>query len=84
MKETSRCNCTACGKGRFWKTMVPASDFTLTRGEKHLGDYGQNIHHRFCMTCGVKVFGPVSSDGDDLVAINVMAIEGLTPQKLAV
>lgn len=83
LTETSRCNCSICAKGRFWKTMVAASLFTVTKGEANLGDYGENIHHRFCKTCGVKVFGTVSFEGQDLVAINVMSIDGLTPAQLA-
>lgn len=63
--------------------MVAASDFTLTTGEENLADYGANIHHRFCRTCGVKVFGTVTIDGHDFVALNVMTIDGLTPEVLA-
>lgn len=63
--------------------MVPASDFTVTKGEDNLADYGVHIHHRFCRTCGVKVFGTVTFDGQALVAINVMSIDGLTPAQLA-
>ena len=58
--ETSKCNCSICTKGRFWKTLVPVDDFHLTQGDDSLTDYQfgrKTIHHLFCKTCGVKAFG---------------------------
>lgn len=57
---TSRCNCSVCFKGRFWKAVVPASDFRLLQGEQALTLYqfgSRSIQHRFCNSCGVKPFG---------------------------
>ena len=33
------CNCSICGKGRFWKAIVTAPDFRLLHGEEALSDY---------------------------------------------
>src|SRR5687768_1489684 len=72
--ETSRCNCSICLKGRFWKAVIPAEAFALEAGDEALATYrfGEGkIDHRFCTTCGVKTFGRVTLDGSDFVAINV-------------
>lgn len=53
---TSRCNCSICAKGRFWKVVLPAADFRLLRGEDALAEYrfggelGAGIRHCFCKT----------------------------------
>ena len=60
--ETSKCNCSICTKGRFWKTFVPEAEFRLLQGEASLSEYQfgrKTIHHLFCKTCGVKAFGRV-------------------------
>jgi hypothetical protein len=57
---TSKCNCSICTKGRFWKAIVKADAFRLLQGKESLSDYqfGSNsIHHLFCSGCGVKSFG---------------------------
>lgn len=80
--ETSKCNCSICTKGRFWKTFVPADDFRLLQGEDNLGDYQfgrKTIHHFFCRTCGVKAFGRVEiPDQGTVYAISVTSLDDAT------
>jgi hypothetical protein len=78
--ETSKCNCSICTKGRFWKAMVPAADFRLLQGEDDLSDYqfGQKaIHHFFCKICGVKPFGRVEIPemGGTVYAVSVPSLD---------
>ena len=50
-ESTSRCNCSVCAKGRFWKAIARKDDFRILQGENDLSDYqfgGKNIHHLFC------------------------------------
>ena len=82
---TSRCNCSICLRQRFWKAIVPLADFTLEAGGEALSEYrfGDNIHHFFCTTCGVKTFGrghiqPIG----DFYAVNVACLE-LSDDELA-
>lgn len=84
--ETSKCNCSICTKARFWKAVVPASDFRLVTGETSLSEYtfGPNIRHFFCSRCGVKPFGRGHLDDfGDFVAINVMCLDDATDKELA-
>jgi hypothetical protein len=77
--DTSRCNCSICGKGRFWKAIVAASDFRSVQGEDALACYqfgSKNIRHLFCSTCGVKPFGRGEMPGmGPFVAIHVGCLE---------
>jgi hypothetical protein len=83
---TSRCNCSVCTKGRFWKLVVPSADVRVLRGADMLADYqfgGAVIHHRFCTRCGIKPFGHFSDlDLGDCHAINVATLDDLTPEQL--
>ena len=86
---TSRCNCSICTKSRFWKALVPAAAFRLLKGADAITEYrfGSNaIAHRFCANCGVKVFGSVHLDFDEMkgefYAINVAALDDVTPEEL--
>lgn len=86
--ETSRCNCSICIKSRYWKTIIPATDFTLVQGEANLTDYQFDhgvIHHLFCKTCGVKAFGRIEApESSDLAyAVAVSTLDDATPQEWA-
>jgi hypothetical protein len=87
-QPTSRCNCSACAKSRYWKAFVGADAFRLLQGEHELAEYrfgSRRIAHRFCRRCGVKLFGH-GAQGDfpaAFYAINVAALEGLDDETLA-
>jgi hypothetical protein len=85
---TSKCNCSVCGKGRFWKAIVRAGDFRLLQGEAALSDYqfgGHNIHHLFCRTCGIKPFGRghMAELGGTFYAVNVACLDEGGAEELA-
>ena len=85
---TSRCNCSVCAKGRFWKAIARKDDFRILQGEGDLCDYqfaGRNIHHLFCRHCGVKPFGrgEMAALGGTFYAVNVACLDGTAPQALA-
>lgn len=84
---TSRCNCSICGRTRFWKAIVKPDAFRLVAGEEMLADYQfgtHTIHHRFCRRCGVKPFGegtlpePIGA----FYAVNIMCLDA-TEEELA-
>ena len=77
--ETSKCNCSACAKARFWKAIVTPEAFRLLQGEDALADYqfgSHVIHHRFCRHCGVKPFGSGAVEGlGPFVAVNIACLD---------
>lgn len=86
---TSKCNCSICRKSRFWKAVIPASDFRLRQGAEALAEYnfGNNaIHHHFCKQCGIKVYGQthIEEMGGDIVAVNVACLDDASDAELAV
>jgi len=85
---TSKCNCSVCTKARFWKAIVKADAFRLLQGNGELSDYqfgSEIIHHLFCRTCGVKLFGRGSMEelGREFYAINVASLDNATDEELA-
>jgi hypothetical protein len=84
---SQRCNCSVCSKHRFWKAMVADAAFRLISGTDELADYqfgSDNIHHRFCRTCGTKPFGTVDlPEIGRLVAVNIACLDGLSDEQRA-
>jgi hypothetical protein len=85
---TSRCNCSMCAKGRFWKAIARKEDFRILQGENELSDYqfaSRNIHHLFCRHCGIKPFGRghMEALGGTFYAINVACLDGSAPEEMA-
>ena len=85
---TSRCNCSMCAKGRFWKAIARKDDFRILQGEGELGDYrfgSRVIHHLFCRRCGVKPFGrgQMEALGGTFYAVNVACLDGVAPEEMA-
>ena len=72
------CNCSHCRRKGFLLIFVPATQFTLTRGEDTLTDYFFNRHmiaHRFCATCGCQPFGRGKGpEGNEMAAINLRCV----------
>jgi hypothetical protein len=86
--ETSRCNCSICAKGRYWKSIVRKDVFRLMSGEDALTDYrfgNGTIHHFFCKQCGTKPFGRghMEALGGTFYAINVACLDGDAPEQFA-
>ncbi|MGZ3297796.1 MAG: GFA family protein [Asticcacaulis sp.] len=85
-KPSLRCNCSVCAKGRAWLTFVAEGAFRLESGADHLADYqygARRVHHRFCKTCGIKVFGQVQGAEGMNYAVNVSALDDLSPEEFA-
>lgn len=82
------CNCSHCHDKGFLLAFVPASQFTLTKGEDALTTYRFNtkkLAHRFCATCGVQSFAEgAGPDGTEMRAINLRAVPGCDIDALAV
>ncbi|UXY14698.1 GFA family protein [Chitiniphilus purpureus] len=83
---TSRCNCSICFKGRFWKAVIPASGLHVLQGEAELASYRFSSHsvcHLFCRRCGIKPFGRVRLQAGDFVAVNVACLDDVDDAVLA-
>ncbi|HEY1381974.1 MAG TPA: GFA family protein [Dongiaceae bacterium] len=77
---SSKCNCSVCRKGRFWKAIVMANAFRLKQGAEALSEYqfGRHIiHHLFCRHCGIKPFGRanVAELGGEFYAVNLACLD---------
>lgn len=85
---TSKCNCSICKKGRFWKAIVRANEFRLLQGEELLSDYtfgSDSIHHLFCKRCSIKPFGRSYMEelGGEFYAVNIACLDNVTDEELA-
>ena len=88
-----RCNCSFCGKTRFWKMFVPADAFRLLQGEASLSDYRGpqsewpegDVHHYFCGRCGVRGFTKARLEifGGEFYAINLATLDDASDAELA-
>jgi hypothetical protein len=85
---SSRCNCSICAKGRFWKAIAKADAFRLLKGGDALIAYGFGrgvIHHHFCRTCGIKPFGrgDMEAMGGVFYGVNLACLDEPAPETFA-
>lgn len=81
------CNCSMCSKTGALHAFVPASDFTLEKGEGEQTDYQFNkkvIHHEFCKTCGIRSFSHGSSPNGEMIGINARCLDNVDPDTLTI
>ncbi len=83
-----RCNCRICTKTRQWASLIRPAAFRVTEGEEALATYtvGGGIgNHRFCKTCGVRIFsaGHLEQLGGDFVTVQLATLDELTPEDFA-
>lgn len=84
---TNKCNCTICTKTRNWNAIIKPDAFRLLTSESALSDYQfgrKSMHHLFCRHCGVRSFarGYVEEIGGAYVAVQLAALDNITPQEL--
>jgi len=86
-QPTSKCNCSVCTKGRFWKQVVPREAVRVLQGEDALTEYGfgsGNIQHLFCSRCGIKPFGRGEVEGfGRFTAVNLACLDDAEDAALA-
>ncbi|HEV7557420.1 MAG TPA: GFA family protein [Kofleriaceae bacterium] len=90
---TTRCNCSFCGKNRFWMAIVKAPAVRILDGAEKLVDYQHVpegkpepfLHLYFCGTCGVRPFskgGHLPALGSEFYAVNIATLDA-SPAELA-
>jgi len=83
---TSKCNCSSCAKGRFWKAFVGEGDLRIVAGNGELTEYRfgtKTITHFFCRHCGIKPFGRGTLENTGtFYAINVACLDDLPSEVL--
>ncbi len=75
--QVEDCNCSICRKSGFLHLILPASKFTLIKGEQDIQTYTFNTgvaKHTFCRFCGIKPFYTPRSNPDG-IDINVRCLD---------
>jgi hypothetical protein len=88
-KGTGKCNCTICGKLRYWGIKVtPPSAFKLLTSWDDISDYNMNtdkVHNYFCKKCGTHAFhgGDVPEVGGEFVTVNIACLDDVDDEEKA-
>ena len=86
-QSSFKCNCSMCAKTRAWLAPVGEGALTLLSGEADLAQYrfaARKISHRFCLQCGVKVFGQgEDAQGAPFFAVSLTALDDIPAERLA-
>ena len=85
-KPVISCNCSICSRSGTLLSFVPASAFTLEKGEGEVTDYQFNkrrSHHLFCKTCGIRSFARGEGPKGATVAINTRCLDDVDPSTLS-
>ena len=69
---TFKCNCSVCGKNRFWGAGVKFEALKITQGEADIKHWGENIDYHFCGHCGTRLFGKNKARGRGAVTLAVL------------
>ncbi|MFT3803774.1 MAG: GFA family protein [Burkholderiaceae bacterium] len=79
--ELLACNCSMCQRRGSLLWFMPRENLTLHTPEDASRSYTFNkhaIHHRFCPTCGIHLYGEgTSPQGIVMAAINVRCVEDI-------
>ena len=82
------CNCSICRRKAMLMWFVPRAALQLDTPEDALASYTFHkhvIHHRFCPTCGIHVFGEVSdAEGNARAAVNARCLDDVDLDALVV
>jgi hypothetical protein len=75
------CNCSICERSGTLLMFLPRDAVKIEAAPDALTTYTFNKHviqHKFCKTCGIKVFSEgVDPKGNPMAAINIRCIDGL-------
>ena len=91
-KSTGKCNCSICGKLRFWGMHLNPSQFRLVPPSavesQLMTDYtlkNPEIHNLFCKKCGAHAYhrGNLPQLGGEIISINVACLDDIQPSELA-
>ena len=80
------CNCSICHMTGFQHLIVPAARFRLVQGAESLAEYTFNTgvaKHRFCKTCGIKVFYIPRSHPEG-IDVNVRCLDPATIESVSI
>ena len=88
LSKVYACNCSICSRAGYLLTFPSEEHFELLQGEGAMTDYQfgkKNIHHLFCTTCGVRVYGHGGGkEGKKMFSVNVRCLDGVETEALTV
>jgi hypothetical protein len=85
---TGKCNCTICGKLRYWGIKVNPKEFKLLTSWDDISDYTlrtDKVHNYFCRKCGVHAFhgGDIPEVGGEFVTVNIACLDDVDEEEKA-